>query len=70
MDLDMPVMDGYEATSIIKTGFPGVPVIALTAAAFDDMNNYLVSRGFAEVVQKPFLPEDLYCKIATVIQTK
>ena len=70
MDLDMPVMDGYEATSIIKTGFPAVPVIALTAAAFDDMNNYLVSRGFAEVVQKPFLPEDLYCKIATVIQTK
>lgn len=70
MDLDMPVMDGYESTSIIKADFPEMPVIALTAAAFDDMNNYLVSRGFAEVVQKPFLPEDLYCKIATVIQTK
>ena len=68
MDLDMPVMDGYESTSIIKEQFPEMPVIALTAAAFDDMNNYLVSKGFTEVVQKPFVPEDLYSKIATAIQ--
>lgn len=70
MDLDMPVMDGYESTFVIRNHFPDMPVIALTAAAFDDMDTYLASRGFTEVVQKPFVPEDLYCKIAMAIQTK
>jgi signal transduction histidine kinase/CheY-like chemotaxis protein len=70
MDLDMPVMDGYESVSIIKNYFPEIPVIALTAASFDDMNNYLANKGFAEIVQKPFLPDDLYNKIASVLQTE
>lgn len=64
MDLDMPVMDGYEATEIIKAQFPHLPVIALTAASFDDMDNYLVKKGFSNVVQKPFAPDDLQLKIA------
>jgi CheY-like chemotaxis protein len=67
MDLDMPVMDGYEATSIIKNQFPELPVIALTAASFDDMDNYLSNKGFDEVVQKPFMPDDLYNKIASLL---
>jgi signal transduction histidine kinase/CheY-like chemotaxis protein len=67
MDLDMPVMDGYEATSIIKNQFPELPVIALTAASFDDMDNYLSNKGFDEVVQKPFMPDDLYNKIAALL---
>jgi len=63
-------MDGYESVSIIRNQFPEVPVIALTAASFDDMNNYLANKGFTEVVQKPFLPDDLYNKIASVLQTE
>ncbi len=68
MDLDMPVMDGYESTAIIKESFPGIPVIALTAASFDDMDNYLMNKGFSDVVQKPFIPDDLYNKIMSVIK--
>ncbi|MGZ5135617.1 MAG: response regulator, partial [Flavitalea sp.] len=67
MDLDMPVMDGYEATSIIKNQFPELPVIALTAASFDDMDSYLSNKGFDDVVQKPFMPDDLYNKIACLL---
>lgn|GEM_PF-6349306 len=67
MDLDMPVMDGYEATGIIKNQFPDLPVIALTAASFDDMDSYLSNKGFDEVVQKPFMPEELYNKIASLL---
>lgn len=68
MDLDMPVMDGYESTFVIRKNYPHIPVIALTAAAFDDMNNYLSTKGFNEVVQKPFTPDDLYTKIIAVTQ--
>ncbi len=68
MDLDMPVMDGYESMTIIKQSFPNIPIIALTAASFDDMNNYLSNKGFSEVVQKPFTTEDLYSKIISVLK--
>jgi CheY-like chemotaxis protein len=68
MDLDMPVMDGYESAAIIKDNYPDVPVIALTAASFDDMNKYLLSKGFCDVVQKPFMPDDLYNKIILAVQ--
>jgi CheY-like chemotaxis protein len=68
MDLDMPVMDGYESTYLIKKKHPGTPVIALTAASFDDMHNYLSRKGFDEVVQKPFVPDDLLSKIQAVMK--
>ncbi len=68
MDLDMPVMDGYEATELIKEKKPGIPVIALTAAAFDDMHNYLTKKGFSDVVQKPFVPDELYSKIFSLVK--
>jgi signal transduction histidine kinase/CheY-like chemotaxis protein len=63
MDLDMPIMDGYEATALIKHQYPDLPIIALTAASFDDMENFLIKKGFDDVVQKPFLPKTLYFKL-------
>jgi CheY-like chemotaxis protein len=60
MDLDMPVMDGYEAAGIIREKNNDIPIIALTAATFDDMEHYLQKRGFSGVVQKPFMPRVLY----------
>ncbi len=68
MDLDMPVMDGYEATELIKQNQPDIPVIALTAAAFDDMHDYLSKKGFSDVVQKPFIPDELYAKIFSLVK--
>ncbi len=67
MDLDMPVMDGYEATALIKEDYPGIPILALTAASFDDMQVYLVKKGFVDVVQKPFMPDELYKKISSIL---
>lgn len=60
MDLDMPVMDGYQATAAIRTTNNEVPIVALTAAIFDDMEQYLTKKGFSGVVQKPFMPRELY----------
>lgn len=67
MDLDMPVMDGYESTALIKDIHPHIPVIALTAASFDDMDNFLINKGFSDVVQKPFAPDDLFNKIVSIL---
>lgn len=68
MDLDMPVMDGYEATALIKEKQSGLPIVALTAASFENMQEYLVKKGFIDVVQKPFMPDEFYKKLSTILQ--
>jgi signal transduction histidine kinase/ActR/RegA family two-component response regulator len=66
MDLDMPVMDGYEAVSVIRQNNTQVPIVALTAAIFDEMDVHLKKKGFTQVIQKPFAPRDLYTAIASL----
>jgi signal transduction histidine kinase/CheY-like chemotaxis protein len=63
IDLEMPVMDGYEAITEIRKLNLKVPAIAFTAAVFDDMRGKLLSFGFSDFVNKPFRPEDLHEKI-------
>jgi signal transduction histidine kinase/CheY-like chemotaxis protein len=67
MDLDMPIMDGYQSASLIKEILPAIPIVALTAASFDDMQAYLTKKGFEDVVQKPFVPDELYKKITSIL---
>ena len=63
MDVQMPVMDGYEATKAIRsmaTPINTTPVIALTAnATKNDIEKCLVA-GMNDYVAKPFTPDDLY----------
>jgi signal transduction histidine kinase len=63
LDIEMPVMDGYTALAEIRKIDRDIPVIAFTAALYDNMNEDLFSRGFSEVIHKPFKPNDLYEKI-------
>ncbi|MCC8407310.1 response regulator [Mucilaginibacter sp. UR6-1] len=64
MDLQMPVMDGFEATRLIKLNHPDVPVIALTADAMPDTYNKAFDAGMDDYLTKPFLPETLFEKVA------
>ncbi len=68
MDLDMPIMDGYEATTLIKEQDATIPIIALTAASFENMQEYLIKKGFVDVVQKPFMPDEFYKKLSSILQ--
>lgn len=66
MDVQMPVMDGYEATRAIRM-MPGdmaaVPIVALTANATKaDIDKCMVA-GMNDFLSKPFTPEDLYNKL-------
>jgi len=63
MDVQMPVMDGYEATKAIRSGEPPkslVPIIALTANATRKDIEKCLSAGMNDCVPKPFTPEDLF----------
>lgn len=53
MDLKMPVMDGLEATRRIKENHPDLPVIALTANAFDRDRERSLEAGCDDFLAKP-----------------
>ena len=53
MDIKMPVMDGLEATKAIKEIRPDLPVIALTANAFDSDRQLAVEAGCDDFLAKP-----------------
>lgn len=53
MDVKMPVMDGLEATRIIKEKHPDLPVIALTANAFDSDRQLALDAGCDDFLSKP-----------------
>jgi signal transduction histidine kinase len=63
MDLEMPDMDGYTAIAEIRKKDKKIPVLAFTAALYDNMSTDLVEKGFSGYINKPFNPKDLYEKI-------
>ena len=62
MDMQMPVLDGLAATTAIRNGTRNatVPVIALTANAFEDDREACLAAGMDDHVAKPVEPERLY----------
>ncbi|RZK70726.1 MAG: response regulator [Pedobacter sp.] len=68
MDLQMPVMDGYEATAAIRSGIAGsqnlsVPIIALTADLMDSTKNTVFGLGVNDFMTKPVDQQLLYDKV-------
>ena len=57
MDFRMPVMDGLEATRIIKERFPDIQVIGFTAYEDPNMREAMISAGAIGNVTKTDLPE-------------
>ncbi len=57
MDIKMPVMDGLEATKSIKANHPDLPIIALTANAFDSDRQLALEAGCNDFLSKPVSSE-------------
>ena len=57
MDIKMPVMDGLEATKAIKESLPDLPIIALTANAFDSDRQLAMDAGCNDFLSKPVSSE-------------
>lgn len=62
MDMHMPKMDGIEATKIIrkKDGYSKVPILAMTANAFQEDKIRCIAAGMNSFITKPVPPEELY----------
>jgi len=68
MDIKMPVMDGMEATRLIKEKHPKLPIIALTANAFDSDRQLAYEAGCDEFLPKPISSEVCLKTIAKLIE--
>ncbi len=58
MDCEMPAMDGYEATRLIRAyerdnGLPPIPIVALTAHALDEVRHKCLASGMNDFLTKP-----------------
>jgi len=68
MDIKMPIMDGLEATKIIKAKFPDIPIIATTAYAMKEEKDKIMECGFDNYISKPFMITELLEIIKSYIQ--
>ena len=63
MDIKMPMMNGYEATKLIKIQRPALPVIAQTAYAMEEERKKCLDCGCDDYISKPIEPSVLFKKI-------
>ncbi len=73
MDVQMPEMDGIEATREIRNSKsnafnPEIPIIAVTAHAFKEDRERCLEAGMNSCVTKPFKREDLFSEIERLVQ--
>ena len=72
MDIQMPVLNGYEATAAIRAmpQYKDLPIIALTAGAYESNRRAALDAGMNEFLSKPFDVEKAYRKIKYVVTKK
>lgn len=70
MDASMPVLDGWQATKELKANpaTKQIPVLALTAHAFDDAKKEAKAAGCDGFVTKPCLPDDLVARVRATLE--
>ncbi|SDL24069.1 ATP-binding protein [Siphonobacter aquaeclarae] len=59
MDLQMPILNGYEATKQLRARGINVPIVALTASLVPEIEDKVREAGLNDIVLKPFNPQEL-----------
>lgn len=65
MDLQMPIMNGFEATKKIREFNTDVPIIALTADAMPETYDKAIASGMNDYLTKPFVPDTFFSKVSS-----
>jgi two-component system cell cycle response regulator DivK len=68
MDLQMPEMNGYEATQILKKKYPKLPIVAQTAFAMSDDREKAMDAGCDDYLAKPIKSKDLLSVVGKYIK--
>lgn len=64
MDLQMPILDGYEAAKKMRKTGVTKPIIALTANLATEIEAQIKAVGIDDYIIKPFLPKELFKKVS------
>lgn len=67
MDINMPFMNGLEATHIIRANFPKLPIIAVTAYSLSGDKETCIAAGCTDYIPKPIRREDLFAKLFQIL---
>lgn len=67
MDLSMPKMDGIEATRAIRDLHPGLPIICISAHAYEHAISNCLDSGMDAYIVKPYMPEELFQAVEQVL---
>ncbi|TCT19813.1 ATP-binding protein [Thiobaca trueperi] len=69
MDLQMPVLDGYQATIRLRADprYADLPIVAMTAHALEEERQRGLDMGMQDYLTKPFEPRDLYAILARYV---
>ncbi len=69
MDIQMPEMDGFEASRLIRAGNSDIPIIAITAHAMVEEKEKCLASGMNDHVTKPIDPEKLFTALQKWLKT-
>lgn len=70
MDINMPKMNGYEATQKIRKISPDTPIVAVTAFAYAEDEQRILSSGFDAYTSKPIQPRKLQMQIIDLLKKR
>jgi CheY-like chemotaxis protein len=59
MDIEMPVLDGVEATRLLRDGSPDLPIVAVSGHDYEERVLEIREAGAADYVRKARLSEEL-----------